>query len=245
MSTEVPDIPPGTIAVISADDLARYHVFTFSLAALQAKVPPGTRTVWCKGPSVVDNLNGAVATMDADSAWLLILGDDHEFDDDLAVRLLARMYRDDLDIVVPLCLMRAYPFLPVAYGERVDRGFVPLDLDAAFEKGPLVEVAAAGNAGMVIRKRVIAAMGDPLFKMGAVETGENEITTGLAEDLRFCEDARSYGFKVWLDMSTRIGHVTTAVVWPARHDEQMGVKLAFGKQETMFLPRDMLMPPER
>jgi hypothetical protein len=229
------EIPPGTIAIVSADELARYHYFTLSV--MNVAMPQGSRVVWCKGPSVVDNLNGCIATMKGD--WLWILGDDHQFEPDILRLLLTRMYDRDLDVLAPLCLMRAYPFAPVIYDERNEEGFHPLDLSGVDRGQPLVEVAGAGTAGMLIRYRVLAAMGDPVFRHGSVKGREGEITEALAEDLVFCDEARDYGFKIHADLSVKLGHVTTSVVWPAWNGEEAGAKLMFG-QESVFIPRMVL-----
>ena len=36
-----------------------------------------------------------------------------------------------------------------------------------------------------------------------------------SEDIVFCEKAKKAGFKIYADLSCRLGHITTAVVWPA------------------------------
>ena len=78
--------------------------------------------------------------------WIMFMGDDHAFPPNLALKLLALMYRDDLDIIAPVCFKRDFPPTPVlykygemkpgvdlskyAYDENEDKVLYPLNLNA-------------------------------------------------------------------------------------------------------------------
>ena len=93
--------------------------------------------------------------------WLWIMGDDHLFDPDILNRLLAR----ELDVVVPLVAKRMPPFEPVIFSRLVDaEGHVYKKY--RYEQLPtsgLLEVPVAGTAGMLVRRPVLNAVGDPWF----------------------------------------------------------------------------------
>src|SRR6266498_2105759 len=145
------------------------------------QTPPGSKLLWTKGVDIVGNMNTMVREMRGE--WLWILGDDHVMDPDLLQRLLAR----NVDVVVPLCLKRSPPYDPVVYSHQNELGeYVGADLPSS----GLVEVHAAGSAGMLVSRRVLAELEDPVF----------ESHGGLNEDLTFCAKARDAGFRIWCDV---------------------------------------------
>lgn len=215
-------LPPaaGTIGVLSGD-LARYS--DFALALMHTIKPDGTKLVWMRGVDVVSNMNMMVAAAaTAHSEWLWILGDDHVFDPDTLMRLLAH----DVDVVVPLCLKRSPPYDPVVYthqneiGEYVGAHDLP-------EHG-LHKIHAAGTAGMLVRRRVFEAIDWPPF---ATEGG------GLNEDLTFCKRVREAGFDIHVDVDVPIGHISQISVWPLFEEGEWKIGLNLGNGETYRLKR--------
>jgi hypothetical protein len=180
----------GTVAV-TADEAGRYTQFAISMQGLQ--IPDGSRTLWQIGNDIAGNRNGACAQLDGD--WIWFIDDDHAFSPDLLLRLLAH----NVDIVAPVCLRRVQPFLPVAC---IDADF--LDLDGYGSDG-LVEVEHTGSSGMLISRRVIEHVDAPWFTLH----------NGISEDVAFCRKARAAGFDIHVDLGARLGHITTAVIWPA------------------------------
>lgn len=209
--------PPGTIGVISAD-LARYS--DFSIALLHTLKPDGTKLLWLKGVDVVSHMNTLVACLQGD--WLWILGDDHVFDPDTLLRLLAH----DVDVVVPLCLKRTPPYDPVVYKEQNELGHYVGAHDLP-EHG-LHKVFAAGTAGMLVKRRVFEAIDWPPF---ATEGG------GLNEDLTFCKKVREAGFDIHVDVEVPIGHISQISIWPTFEDEEWKIGLNLGNGKTYKLRR--------
>jgi len=192
---------PGTIGIL-AQELSRFSSFSYSLDAL--KRPPGTKSVWSAGTPLANNVIAAQNWFCSETKgeWLWILGDDHTFGEDALLDLIAH----DVDIVCPVNIMRAKPFHPLIFderGKRMDWGF----LDG---KEGLVEVPACGNAGMLIKRRVLEAMGENWFEWAP------KGSPYAGSDLAFCWKARQAGFKVYVDTDTVFGHTTLATFVPAR-----------------------------
>jgi hypothetical protein len=197
----------GTVAIV-ANDSARYTVFAASLRSLE--VPQGTVFRWAFGFDYVRNRNQLVETMEGD--WIWFIDDDHAFGPDILRRLLAH----NLPITVPACLARAKPFLPVVWkdGERVDY--------QAYPQGGMLEVDAAGTAGMLIRRQVFDGLDEPYFQHG-----------DRSEDIIFSERVREAGIPIHCDLDSRIGHATTSVIWPVRKDDGWNVGFSIADAYTI------------
>jgi hypothetical protein len=218
---------PGTIGVLALET-ARYSLFNVALD--RVKRPEGTRTLWSvsnnivgtenpdhsysmasMGDSVINAQNALVKGMTGD--WLWILGDDHQFGEDALIQLLAH----DVDIVCASNVMRRGPFEPLIFsvdGKRLSW----VDLDGI---SGLVSVAACGNAGMLIKRRVFEAIPEPWFEWGP------EGSPYQGSDLAFCWKARQAGFRVYVDLDTRFGHMAIATFIPVEigPNKEYGVAL--------------------
>lgn len=218
----------GTVGVVS-QELARFSQFWIAFMALVR--PASTRFVFPQGMDVNANYNRLIQNFSGE--WLWIMGDDHTFLPDVLMRLLAH----EVDVVVPLCLKRHAPFDPVVYsgedGVDEESGLVRNVVARLPEKG-LVEVHAAGSAGMLVRRHVFEALDQPIF----------ETTNGYQnEDLMFCKKVREAGFKIWCDVETTIGHIGTFTVYPKWMGEEFGrfgpmLDLGDGVGHPMFFPTE-------
>ena len=197
--------PAGTIAIASGD-LARYPGFTVSL--LHMLRPPGTEFVWQVGINVAANFNACIRRMTGE--WLWILGDDHILAPDTLIRLLDH----DVDVVVPVCVRRRPPFIPVLFKEpQADTPpgqFPPWHWRDLPQHG-LHEVTVAGTAGMLIKRRVFEDTGpDPWFEVGQLGSDQ------MNEDTHFCTKIQRAGYKIYADLDTYIGHLTPSCLWPTK-----------------------------
>jgi len=202
----------GTI-IIPASETARYTRFYESL--LQLRFPTGTSFGFSCGPSIPDNLNKGIRIMRGD--WLWIMGDDHLFDPDILNRLLAR----ELDVVVPLVAKRMPPFEPVIFSRLVDAErhvYKKYRYDQLPTSG-LLEVPVAGTAGMLVRRPVLDAVGDPWFE--ARMAGPKWV----GEDVLFCERIRGAGYKIHVDLDVTMGHLGNFAIWPRVENGEWAVKI--------------------
>lgn len=194
--------PAGTIG-IPMGSLARYTGLFHDIDRLQ--VPKGTKLVFAEGVNVAYNCNNLVKNMEGE--WLWIMGDDHRFQDDILLKLLDR----GVDIVVPVVSRRGTPFQTVLYKiANRDRGAMMTyswaDLSREFPDGGLASAAAAGTAGMLVRKNVFDAIGDEWFEWGQK----------ISEDIGFCLKARDKGYIVHVDLDQRLSHTTSCDIVPYR-----------------------------
>lgn len=204
----------GLVGVL-ANDSARFSLFTACIDRLQ--MPPGWEKQFLIGGDWCGARNTLVKTLlDSEHEWLWYMDDDHAFAPDLLLKLL----RHDLPLVVPVCLTRSAPFAPVTYTERIQDPVSPRYLPVYLpeqEADGLVELVAGGSAGMLIHRTVFEALEEPWFEYGIA-----------SEDLMFCDRAVEAGFTLYCDLSARLGHLTTAAVWPAVHDGEWCVGIDVG-----------------
>lgn len=221
------DAGPGLVGVL-AQESARFSMFAASMTDLQ--MPAGSTVKWRFGWDLAQAHNALIGEMlDRDLDWIWIMGDDHVFSPDI----LAKLLDHDADIVVPLCLMRNAPYRPVVWVDHP--GGEPnlvkrIDL-ANHPEGGLIEVAAAGSAGMLIRRSVFEFVEEPWFEAGG------DLTNRVGEDVYFCRKARAAGLAIYCDLDSVIGHCSTTVVWPVR--EHDGWTFAF----SMMGGFEVTMPP--
>lgn len=197
--------PPGTVGILSTD-LARYAWFSQSLIAQQLPEGMAFAPVWITGQWVSAAVNLAIRAMPPESQWFQLWADDHRFDPDTLLRLLAH----EKDVVAPLCALRTPPFQPslfTADGQEVTWEQI---------KGVhgLLPVEATGGPGMVIRRHVLEAVGDPWFES---MPGTRVLPK---EDLYFCAKVRKAGCDIYVDLDTPIEHITSMSVRP--HQDEHG-----------------------
>lgn len=202
----------GLVGVI-ANDSGRFSLFTSCM--LELEIPPGwTRRMliggdWCGARNTL-----CEEVLEKDYSHLWFMDDDHAF----PAAMLNRLLSHDLPLVTPICLTRVFPFSPVQYTEKTGPNqYLPVPLSKS-DTGGLVEIQAGGCAGMLIRRDVIEAIEPPWFEY-----------TDRSEDIIFCEKAKAAGFDLYADLSCRLGHITTAVVWPAVEDGAWRTGLTIGR----------------
>lgn len=217
--------PPGMV-MLPVGAMTRYTAFWMCLFRL--KVPPGTRIAMTQGSSVAENQNIAARQMLADPKpqWAWIIGDDHTFSQDIIYKLLDR----DLDFVSPLCAIRYPPFGPSVFRDGKD---VSVGWDE-IPRHHLMEVDATGLAGALVRRPVFEALDDPWFSV----TKAPGDTFKSGEDIFFCKKARQAGFRIWLDPTQQVGHMTSIVVDPVQTATGWGVGLDLGSMLTLQVKFD-------
>lgn len=197
------------IGIIS-NEAARYAEFWACMMRLE--VPGGSVKDVSIGTDYVSNQNLlAQRCLDEGFDYLWLMGDDHSFAPDLLEKLLVSARAFDLPILVPLCSARRAPFPLVDYGRNPDPvgpDYLSVSLADVPPEG-IIELDAAGSAGMLIRRDVLATVPQPWFE-----------NSPRSEDIVFCEKAVASGFKIHADLSCRLGHILTAVVTPGHDGEK-------------------------
>ncbi len=188
--------------------MGRYREFDITLNDVQK--PADCGVFWKTGCDMAKSFNDLCRMFLEHKRfeWLWILGDDHVFHPELLIRLLGR----NVDIVSPLCLKRTSPFRPVVYTEREGK-YWQISSDRLDGKTGLLRVAACGNAGMLIRRRVIEKIGDDWHRVGW-QTPESG-----GSDLYFCKRATENGFDIHVDLDNHLGHIAHMAVWPVINEQ--------------------------
>lgn len=218
----------GTIG-LAVDLSARYSQFWDCLERLQR--PVNTKVVMQFGSDRSVSRNAIVKrSLDIGSEWILFLDDDHGFRGDLLKMLIAV----EQPVVGALYLQRGAPFMPVAYAEKDENGFWPLDL-RNHGSNELVQVRGLGTGGMLIRSEVFRQIESPWFIH----------TTEKSEDLYFCDKLHEAGIPLYVHTGARMGHIAPALVWPEfdeGEDGQEGIGwcagIAYAMSGSVVVPID-------
>jgi hypothetical protein len=195
---------PGVIG-FTGQESARYHQFTAAWAMVN--VPMDTKHFPGLGYDTACNSNAIIEHMVKDPAmqFAWIMDDDHVFGPDVLINLLD----NHVDLVVPLYAQRQAPFRPCIYKEHnADGSYTIHDWKDLEGKSGLLPIVSAGKGGVLIRRPVIEAIARPWF--------EWKIIPGQAvgEDHRFFEKCRDAGFQPYVDLDTRLVHITSVFVRP-------------------------------
>ena len=215
--------PHGIIGVI-ADLAGRYSQFYSCLSALDKPLDSEVRFRFGSDRSVSRNSLAAEA-LARRARWLLFLDDDHAFPPGLLHKLL----QAEQAVVGSLYLQRTAPFYPIAYADKDDEGYLPLNLNG---HGPdeLVRVRSVGTGGMLINTGVFQEFEPPWFLH----------TTEQSEDMYFCDRLHEVGIPLYVHTGVPLGHIAPGVVYPY-YDPEQGCWTAgfqFSKDSSMTIPLD-------
>lgn len=213
--TNGPEDCLGSIAIPILDRMPAASVVSL-LHTDYRWVPPGKRVEQnvIHGSSVLTLArNEAVQRMKGD--WLLFIDDDMVWDPSAVQRLIEARDENDLDMLGALCFRRSEPYQPTLYmREQATSGSYNYLEDWHDD---LVEVDATGMAFIVIHKRVFERIaGSPMppyeerLRIGPTNFFRWE--GQLGEDLRFCQDAKATGSRIFVDTRVKVGHVADVVV---------------------------------
>ena len=234
---------PGCVA-LPTSEIGRFMLFTISLAGTVQ--PRGSRIHAAASANVIENLNSIVREMMPDERWLWVLGDDHVWPTDTLQVLLAEMdAHPEADLMVPLVVKRNPPWHLVLYHlleGRYDENGIQLLRPYSFEEIPpsgVLEVDAAGSAGMLIRREVLDAVGDPWFNSTPDRDGRQVI---MNEDITFCLRARELGFRLFATTAATMGHLGIFNVRPAYRENRWGALTEFSSADEQF--KHLFMPLE-
>ena len=222
----------GTVIVAAAIQ-PRYYEFHLSLDRVAA--PVGTKLHIERSCDITQNFNNGVKTMIGDWAWFL--GDDHSFSPTILMLLLNR----NVDIVVPITPTKVPPWAPCVLHGPGDGSWherMPLYKWEELSDPGLMALPFGdyvGQAGMLVKKKVLDEIGYPWFKCGQLDKGR------LTEDLTFCRELQQRGHTIWIDRDIVLDHHAPICITARRHDGKWVPGLRAGTGSVCLIP-DMVQP---
>jgi hypothetical protein len=216
----------GGIIAVCSSFLGRYR--EFDICVNNTVSPEGTIIVWKLGIDIARNFNQCIQMMlDQGKDWIWMLGDDHVFSPQLLSNLLTR----NKDVIVPLCLSRSVPILPVLRDIEKHQQ-VAFDYLKQLGNSPmhmLEKNIAVGNAGMLIKKEVFEQIPAPWMEQGQINSECGSY------DLYWCKKLHDAGVDVYLDMENTIGHLTHVALWPGKNTKgQWGYSFKFHDPSAVY-----------
>lgn len=152
-------------------------------------------------------------------------------DDDMLapVDLFYSLVRHNVDIVAPLAFTRNPPHRAVmfsvidGYDEISKRPYYINNPVFNYPRNKLVECDAVGFGAVLINTDVIKKMAKPVF-MGS---------HGMGEDIHFCVNAKKLGFKVHMDTSVKLGHLSKPVIVTEDYSDHFN-KLSVAEKDKFY-----------
>ncbi len=145
------------------------------------------------------------AAFDNNCTHVLIVDDDHQYEPDALLRLLAH----DKDIVSGLYFSRAYPHIPMAFDiAHEDGSCFPIYLFDGL-KG-LVPVVATGFGFLLIKTSVFEKLEKPYVRLGELDPEQ------WCDDMGFFKRTREAGIQAYCDLDCWVGHMGSMIVKPER-----------------------------
>ncbi|MGH9876796.1 MAG: glycosyltransferase family 2 protein, partial [Nitrososphaerales archaeon] len=95
-----------------------------------------------------------------------------------------------------------------------------------------------GQAGMLVRKPVLDAIGYPWFKAGQMDKGR------LQEDMTFCRDIQQAGYTVWIDQDQILDHFFVMGISARKHQGAYVPALLNGKNVIVLPDAKNVVPLE-
>lgn len=153
------------------------------------------------GSNIADARNSLIMQAQAEGASHLLMCDtDQIYPPDTLTKLLAH----NVDICGVRVHSRWMPFSPVFYrGSLGQYKFIP---DEEMYSGEVVEIDATGTGCLLLNMRIFDELKPPWFQF----TMHRDRPVG--EDIYFCSQARQAGFKIFVDTSIAVGHMTTLTI---------------------------------
>jgi len=203
--------PLGSIVLPVRDHVNAATVMSMIYTDLSFAGVPGVDWNIIQGSILTTQRNMAVQRIRGD--WLLFIDDDMVWQPNAFSKLVAAREEHDLDMIGGLCFRRTPPYQPTLYmREQPTAG--AYNFMERWGEDEIVEVDATGMAFLLIHKRVfemIAGSPMPPYEErtyeGAPPPEFFKWTGRLGEDLRFCQDAKAAGARIWVHTGIPIGHI--------------------------------------
>jgi len=150
--------------------------------------------------------------LNKDWTHLLFIDGDMVFPKDLPERLL----KHNKDIISGYYATRYEPHYPLLL-KCIDKEKHKYEVIPPNQWQDLMEVDATGCGCMLIKRFVFEKISKPWFEFGY----SKELQKDVGEDIIFCEKARDLGFKIYVDLTTKCGHITTKIIMPPEKPKKL------------------------
>lgn len=147
--------------------------------------------------------------------WVLMLDTDNKFAPNLLHRMLARMYRHDLDVLVGIYQFKTRPHSPVVFAWN-EEATIPNRI-IKFETQPVdefnyFEVDVAGAGCLLVRDRVFVRILDEL------KSNPFDIIPPLGEDFSFFKRLQQLNIQAVCDPSIHVEHLRWVGTTPPEYN---------------------------
>jgi len=179
--------------------------FDFFQSFAYLERPSFTLITKTNGP--IDTLRNDIVekALEVGATRLIMMDVDQVYDPKTITKLLSHR----LPIVGAKVHRRYPPFDPIIM-KIEGEGYEPVE---GYAPGSLVECDATGTGCICYDMEVFKKLPKPWFKF------QKDEATGrvIGEDIGLCQDLKAIGYKIFVDTSIEIGHLTTMVVNEATH----------------------------
>lgn len=149
--------------------------------------------------------------------WVLMLDSDNRFAPDLLHRMLARMYRHDLDVLVGMYQFKTRPHSPVLFKWNKELGVPSRLIDfwaQEVDEFNYFPVECAGAGCLLIRDRVFVRILEEL------KSNPFDIIPPLGEDFSFFKRLQQLDIQAVCDPSIHVEHLRWHGVKPWEYDKR-------------------------
>lgn len=225
---------------VPTGNVGRCIEFHDSLRALMQRLPPGSGVTSPHGQSPAANRNIIIKqALDNNFTHVLFLDDDLVFNDDLLHRLLAH----NKDMVCGTYVMRSFPHQFIAFDYEDEKGRCKWIRPEPNQRG-LIEITSTGLGAALINTEVFKSMIPDCILTDHghydwVRLGQLE-TDNWCDDIDFWRRARKFGYKLFLDLDTVLGHSAQMFVWPTHDGMQHTVTYESRGKGSVTIPQSMV-----
>lgn len=188
--------PRGIVSVPTVPWI--YAAASKALLALSHSLPPNSALdLVVEGSSSIAVARNFIVyrfLKDPTTQWLCMIDSDMVPPPHTVLQLLAA----NKDIVAAKFFQRSAPYFPAV------QLFEPTE--EHHKCGALLEVERVGFGCVLVRRAVFEAMEPPWFR---------DTVPGMGEDFDWCDRARALGYKIYVDQTLDVGHLT---VFPINHE---------------------------
>lgn len=193
------------IAVPTADIARQAHFYDYFN---MLEVPLGTIKAFAHGQSPARNRNVMIQQALAyNCTHILFIDDDTCPPPDIISKLLAH----NKSIVTGLYLMRSFPHQPIIFEKTYANGECLHRFLQDDEEG-LIEVSSCGLGAALIKIEVFKELEQPWIRLGEVESDH------WCDDIGFFKRAKDAGYRIFCDLSVKVGHMQQVTLWPVYKD---------------------------